>query len=312
MSGHRLSGPCLSGLSIVAILFTGPGAHAQTPPTGPSPAAESTPVSALPPVVAQAPQPSPTPSLEKQFLKNLLLDQKAIWTSPFHLRANDARWLVPLSAGTAVFFATDRRTGDAVGRHPNLLTPSHRVSDAGTGYSVGGAALTIYVVGLATHNARARETGLLSVEALIGSSIVVTVIKDVTQRGRPTAGDSRGQFFTAGSSFPSGHSSGIWSLATVVASEYHDHRLVQIAAYGIATAVSLSRITGQNHYPSDVLVGSAIGFGIGRYVYRTHHVDRSGSVDPASSRARSVKWPMIAPQYDRRARAYGVTLGWVF
>ena len=35
-------------------------------------------------------------------------------------------------------------------------------------------------------------------------------------------------------------SSGIWSLATVVALEYHDNRAVQIAAYSIASLVSMS------------------------------------------------------------------------
>src|SRR6266567_6126975 len=38
--------------------------------------------------------PSPTPSLERQFLKNILRDQRAIWTSPFRLKEDDAKWLV--------------------------------------------------------------------------------------------------------------------------------------------------------------------------------------------------------------------------
>jgi hypothetical protein len=49
------------------------------------------------------PAPSPAvspaakkPSLESDFFKNILRDQKAIWTSPMHLRAKDARWLAPL------------------------------------------------------------------------------------------------------------------------------------------------------------------------------------------------------------------------
>ena len=67
---------------------------------------------------AQTPVPSPSPTpvvysssnLEHQFFKNILRDQKAIWTSPFHLHGSDARWLVPLGAGTAALIATDRRT----------------------------------------------------------------------------------------------------------------------------------------------------------------------------------------------------------
>src|SRR5207245_2776068 len=102
------------------------------------------------------------------------------------------------------------------------------------------------------------------------------------------------------------------SVATVIANEYHDHRLVQIVAYGLATAVSLSRYTGRNHFLSDALVGSAMGYGIGRYVYHAHHVRKSDSDDEESSRARSKLWPVIAPQYNRRARDYGVVLAWSF
>ncbi|MGH9931960.1 MAG: phosphatase PAP2 family protein [Pyrinomonadaceae bacterium] len=58
----------------------------------------------------------------------------------------------------------------------------------------------------------------------------------------------------------------------MIAREYGHHRpLVQVGAYGLATAVSLSRYTGRNHFLSDVLVGSAMGYGIGRYVYHKHH-----------------------------------------
>src|SRR5258708_18337040 len=56
------------------------------------------------------PEPSRTPSLERKFLKNILRDQRAIWTSPLHLQKEDAKWLVPLSLSTAALIATDRRT----------------------------------------------------------------------------------------------------------------------------------------------------------------------------------------------------------
>jgi hypothetical protein len=47
-----------------------------------------------------APQVSPIPSLEKQFLKNIVRDQKKIWTAPFGLHTVDAKWLVPLGLST--------------------------------------------------------------------------------------------------------------------------------------------------------------------------------------------------------------------
>jgi membrane-associated phospholipid phosphatase len=273
-------------------------AQAQTPTTSP----------------AATPQPSATPSLEKHFFRNVLHDQKAIWTSPFHLHGRDARWLAPLGLGTAAFVATDRRTGDEIAESHKQLNLSRIVSYAGSGYGAGGVALTFYLVGRANHDDRARETGLLGAEALIDSAIVVTALKEITQRRRPTAAKGRGDFFDGGSSFPSGHSIEAWSLATVIANEYHDRPLVQMAAYGIAGAVSVARFTGHNHYLSDVLVGSAMGYGIGRYVYHAHHRKDSvsGSGDEERSRANSHAWPLIAPQYNRHAREYGVALAWSF
>jgi membrane-associated phospholipid phosphatase len=62
-----------------------------------------------------------------------------------------------------------------------------------------------------------------------------------------------------------------WALATVIAREYPNKPLVKYGMYGFATAVSLSRITSQRHYASDVLVGSSIGYLIGRFVTRDVH-----------------------------------------
>ena len=122
------------------------------------------------------------------------------------------------------------------------LNASRIVSYAGSTYGVGGIAATFYLVGRARHDERARETGLLGAEALIDSAIVVTALKEITQRGRPLSGKDRSEFFDGGSSFPSGHSIEAWSLAAVIANEYHDRPWVQVSAYGIAAAVSLSRM----------------------------------------------------------------------
>jgi membrane-associated phospholipid phosphatase len=263
------------------------------------------------PSPSPTPNPSATPTLEKEFFKNILNDQKAIWTAPFHLRGSDARWLAPLGFGTAALIATDRSTGDEIAESRRQLNASRIVSYAGSGYGVGGVALGFYLFGRATNDDRARETGLLGAEALIDSAIVVTGIKEVAQRRRPLAAKGRSDFFDGGSSFPSGHSIAAWSLATVIANEYHDRPLVQITAYGLATAVSLSRFTGEKHYLSDVLVGSALGYGIGHYVYHAHHRRSVNSSDEEESMG-SHKWPLIAPEYGRRAREYGVALAWSF
>jgi membrane-associated phospholipid phosphatase len=279
---------------VLAVMITaGFAAHAQTLP-------------AASPVPA-----SPKPSLEREFFKNILRDQKAIWTAPLHLHRDDAKWMVPSGVGLMALFATDRITGDEMAEFDRQVKASRIISYAGSAYGIAAVAGTFYIVGRKTKNSRARETGILSAEAAVDSFIVSTALKGITQRGRPQTGRDRSEFFDGGSSFPSGHSIEAWAVATVIAHEYHDRRLVQVAAYGIATAVSVSRFTGHKHYLSDVLVGSALGYGIGRYVYHTHHRKASASSDDDAALEAS-RWPAITPRYNRRVHSYGVVLTWSF
>src|SRR5437870_3715592 len=131
--------------------------------------------SAQTPTSTPTPQPSPTPTLERKFLKNILRDQRAIWTSPLHLDKDDAKWLAPLGLSTAALIATDRRTADALDDNRTRLNVSHAISYAGSGYGAGSIAGAFYLIGRATHSERARETGLLGAEALIDSGIVAFV-----------------------------------------------------------------------------------------------------------------------------------------
>jgi membrane-associated phospholipid phosphatase len=246
---------------------------------------------------------------------NLLRDQKAIWTSPAHVGPGDIWWLGSLAGATAGLIATDRQTGDAMAKHPEWVDPSIAISYAGSGYTAAAVAGTFYLTGRLTHDSRATETGLLGAEAVLNTAIVTSVVKGVTRRARPDAGDDRGKFFVGGTSFPSGHAGSVWSFATVVASEYHDRTAVVIASYSIASLASMARFTAQRHYLSDVLVGSAVGFGVGRYTYRVHHFDaaKTGTATGApANRGGTGKWPLISPQLDRGAKAYRIGLTWIY
>lgn len=262
---------------------------------------------------APAPQPatqaSPAPSLERQFFKNFLGDQRAIWTLPLHLHRHDARWLVPLGLSAAALATTDPYSADLSERRTRTKV-SRDVSYAGSPYGTAAIAGMFYLAGRATHNARARETGLLGAEAILDGYVVSIGLKAATQRPRPRESDGRGEFFEGGRSFPSGHAISAWALATVVAEEYKDHPVVRFGAYGFAAVVSAARYTGRSHFLSDVLVGSAVGYGIGRYVYHKHH--DAGPAEAGDTTTRSSLVPYVLPRFDRRARSYGVTLAWNF
>ena len=208
-------------------------------------------------------------SLGVPFLKNLASDQKSIWTSPIRLRWADGTWLFPLAAVTGGFFATDRAVPPALSGDPKKLNHYSNFSNYGV-YSLVGAGGGLYLWSKLSHDDHQRETGILAGEAAINSFAVDTTFKYAFGRQRPNQGQGLGNFFQHGVSFPSDHSAVAWSIASVIAHEYPGP-FTQIAAYGMATAVSASRVLGKQHLPSDVVVGAAIGWLIGRQIYRAHH-----------------------------------------
>lgn len=268
-----------------------------------------------PPSPSPSPAASPRPSLERHFFTNVLKDQVGIWKSPFHVRGDELKWLLPLAGVSAGFFASDEQTAHLIGNNGTQLKISHDVSAFGSGYATGGAALSIYLIGRATHNARARETGLLAFEALVDTGIVTEIVKTAAQRSRPLQRDGEGEFFTGGSSFISGHSSSIWSLTAVIEDEYGKRNsFVKYGMFSLATAVSLSRFTGRNHFLSDILIGGAVGYGVGHFVYSRHHdpgLDSPGA--PIRSTTKLEKYfPRIEPEINGRTRTYGASVAWNF
>jgi len=203
------------------------------------------------------------------FLKNLLSDQRATWTSPARLHWADGTWLFPLAAATGALLATDRAVPPALSTNPAKLSHYTSISNDGL-YSMVGAGVGFYMWGKLSHDEHRTETGVLAGEAAIGSFAVDTALEYSLGRARPDQNGGLGHFYKGGSSFPSNHSAVAWSIASVVAHEYPGP-LTQIAAYGFAAAVSASRVVGKQHFPSDALVGSAMGWLIGRQVYRAHH-----------------------------------------
>jgi capsule assembly protein Wzi/PAP2 superfamily protein len=207
--------------------------------------------------------------------QDLVSDQKTLWASPLHLHVwhaqdhvkdKDRNWLLPLGVGTLGLIAAD---GDIM-RHIGNSPIAHRsaFSNYGLAAMIASAA-SLYVRGTTTHDDHSSETGFLAGEAATNSIIVGEALKLVFQRPRPNEAHA-GNFGAGGASFPSEHALAAWSIASVIAQEYPGP-LTKLLAYGAASGISLSRVAARQHFPSDVVVGSALGYLIGRYVYRAHH-----------------------------------------
>ena len=174
-------------------------------------------------------------------------------------------WNAAVLTGTGVLIANDESVAQQV--PVSWHQTSTNVANACT-YGTAAVAGGIYVTGLFTHDEHAQRTGVLSAEAAIDSFLLYGSMKLIFNRQRPYMGNGDGKFFAgnfSSGSFPSGHATFAWTLASVVAHEYPKWP-VQLAMYSMATAVSTTRVTGGQHFPSDVFVGSTLGFLVGRYV----------------------------------------------
>jgi membrane-associated phospholipid phosphatase len=200
--------------------------------------------------------------------KHLAEDQYAIWTSPQHLRLGDVGWLLPLGGLTAGLLVSDKQFSGHLSNSPGRLQKFDDFSNYGAYAMVGGAG-AMYLWGHFTHNSHMREAGFLSGEALISSLAATEALKYSFRRARPQDPNPAG-FWQGGSSFPSEHATAAWAVAGVLAHEYPGP-LTKILAYGLASAISVSRVRAKKHFPADVLVGSMIGYLVARHVFLAHH-----------------------------------------
>ncbi len=198
--------------------------------------------------------------------KNLLQDQVAFWTLPFHLDVQSLAFLVPATFGTAALIGSDTAIEAHLPKSPNTIKMAANGSTAGMAALVGvGGGL--YLLGQASHDEHKREAGYLVGEAAIDAYVASTAMQYMTQRERPFAGNGKGQFFYGGNSFPSNTAAVSWAAASVLSHEYPG-TLTKLFAYGIAAGVSAGRVIGEKHWTSDAVIGSALGWYMGTQIYR--------------------------------------------
>jgi hypothetical protein len=204
-------------------------------------------------------------SLGVSLLKHIAQDQEGLWTAPARLRVQDSVWLVPLGGITAGLIATDRDASRHISN--SLHTQNQYVSFSNYGIAaLAGGTGALYLWGRFTDNDHAREAGLLAGEAAVDSLAITEAVKYATGRNRPFQGNHNGEFWSGGDSFPSNHAAVAWATASVLSHEYPGP-LPKLLAYGAAAAISVARVESKQHFTSDVLVGSAIGWLTGEFVY---------------------------------------------
>lgn len=200
-------------------------------------------------------------------LRRGLEDQKQLYLAP--LKPKNLKWDALFLGTTAALLATDKQVMSNVPRdHVNISHSLALLCLAGTGASIGG----VWAYGLKTDNPHAQEAGYLTLESLANTFLIYTPMQFIAGRERPDEGTGHGRFWRHGgfnTSFPAGHPMFTWAMSSVIAHEY-PKTWVKILAYGAAVSVSGTRLTGRNHFPSDIWVGSIFGYLIGTHIFHAH------------------------------------------
>ena len=204
----------------------------------------------------------------KSLPRNIFADQKNFVSAPFHMTDSDLHWAIPLAFAGAALIASDTAIEKHVPTDPSTVSHAATASNAGLA-AMGAVGGGMFLWGHLTHNDQERETGLLAGEAGLDAFLDTEVLGYAFGRDRPFTGNGRGQFFQGSDSFPSQHAAISWAIASVIAHEYPGP-LTQFLAYGLATGVDAARFVGQKHFASDLVVGSALGWYLGRQVFRSH------------------------------------------
>lgn len=213
----------------------------------------------------------------KLLAPNILDDQRRIWSFPAQL-AQGRDW-VPTAAflgASAGLIALDPTEASYFRSNSFFRGFNNVFASNATAIGTILAPVSLYAAGWVRKDSKMEQTALFAGEAVADSEIVATVLKDATRRVRPATFPSqgnlsdswfenRGSVVSASGGFPSGHTIAAFSIATVVARRYGNHRWVPYAAYGLAAVVGFSRLSLSAHFLSDVFVGGALGYSISRF-----------------------------------------------
>ena len=209
---------------------------------------------------------------------NFLSDQKRIWQFPVNLA--EGQHVLPSAAflaGTAGLVALDPLDAAYFRRTRAFRRFNHVFSNRSTAIGMGLVPVSLYLLGSARDDSKMQKTALFAIEAVANAELLTTVLKDIDRRATPMevpAGTSlanswfkpcRRSVLYGSGVFPSGHTIAAFSLATVAAQRYKDHRWVPYAAYGMAALVGFSRVTLNGHFVSDVVAGGVLGYSISRF-----------------------------------------------
>ncbi|UCC38471.1 MAG: phosphatase PAP2 family protein [Candidatus Aminicenantes bacterium] len=222
--------------------------------------------------------------LNKEFLKNFGDDFTQILFSPRNWDKGDILSLSAILGGGILLYATDSDIHDWFegNRDSRSEDFSKVVSFLGHGACLAGLITALYASGEISDDKSLRKTALLSLESWVTSGVIVLGLKTIVGRARPKTGESSHAFhpFSLRSgfhSFPSGHASSAFAVATTIADQ-SEKTYIDVLSYSLATLVAISRVHDNQHWPSDVFIGSVIGYVVAKKICSLNRGGDSGKL----------------------------------
>jgi len=238
-------------------------------PVGQVLAAADTTASAPDPV-ASAQKTGPEGWISVDYAKLLWDDTKETATGPLHWDADEWRNFGLITGGLAITVAfLDKPIRDAAQSNRSSSADNffHDIEKFGTKQYGLPVLIGFYAVGAAVDDYNAKTVGLDGFSASVISALTTSVFKGIAGRERPNTGLGPHHWdpFGGGQSFPSGHATGAFAFASVIAAHY-ESTWVATTAYTIASLVGVARIEQDAHWTSDVIAGGLIGGLIGHHL----------------------------------------------
>lgn len=241
--------------------------------------------------LAQIPDNSTKKNSIRSFTANVCDDVWYVASSPFRISKEDALQLSVLTMITTAFINTldepidtefITEGSDAEG-DDGLLFAGKELAKIGYAYDkisrqyfLAGLSGSMIAGGIIFKDEKLLKTSFLTIESYIITKAITAFGKGLFGRSRPYTekGPNDFNFFKFSSkhkfqSMPSGHTSGVFSMMTVIAKQY-DEWWIKIPVYTLSVAVALQRIDDQQHWASDVIVGGAIGYWVGSTLVNKH------------------------------------------
>jgi len=205
-------------------------------------------------------------------VKEIPADVVKVLTSPFNWNKTDWFTSISICAATALAMPADQPVSNFFSANQSDFTANfskYAIEPLGSGLYLLPALGLSFAGGVVTGDKKLQYASFKSAEAWIFAAGATQAAKQLLHRRRPYDSpddpfifEGPGISFTH-TSFPSGHTSTAFAVATVWARVYADTPWVGVVSYTTAALVGISRMHDQQHWLSDVLAGAAIGYWMG-------------------------------------------------